>query len=665
MRHRLNDYVKELEEKLRKLQPDETRKENVEVETIKSQSPGRRSLKHDRAPAVPTYLDPLAELGVNKKYYNWDVVSIRKPQTHQQTYGTSSSFYYINQMTVYMNAVLREKLNHARLDTVYKPYHAGPDGDALHSSHDGSHLTASKDGFDLSRFAEETYLSGFWTDFDNVALIVSRDEFERRFDSLWQSFRALRLPSALVDVILALCMQRSAQISSTNLKHHGLQNPEVAGLWWHRRSQRLLVDDLEEPSIATFQCHLLSVMWLSNAGLHNTAHSVMASGIRVGIILGLHLETPETLSLEHREFRKRLWWTTYALEMKFAMDLGRPIAVNCKQVTCCLPSEKAPIPDSAKSALSYNIHLIKLLLAGRAVYITFYRRCAEELDSSGKETIYEDLAVLEECAKFLASNIIYLRTWAKHVPSALQTIPGKAFSVDDIKLDFSDSEIYIPLRRQSILLELHYHTMAMNLFRPFIAFSTSQRPAMPNTQTHALSCAKHAAAITSILEQTCTKSNYLDGMLEVWQWQWSAALSLVGYILAYPHNPVSPSVRRSIDTAISILRTCSKDVAAEVIHELVAKADALHPGVQHSCETVDSTNLAEQGTQSLETLVSGGLGWDFGDDFHNVAEGLDDLSGGSSVMCGAGSSFALEGLDCGDQSMFDLLDFEGVDNLEQ
>ncbi|KAL1604935.1 hypothetical protein SLS60_004476 [Paraconiothyrium brasiliense] len=648
MDYRLNECVKELQKKLRKLQPDETRKEEVEGEAIERPLPGIRSRIQDRVPAVPTYLDPLAELGVNKKYYNWDVVSVREPQTHQQTYGTSSSFYYINQMTVYMNAVLKEKLNHARLNTVYKPNYVGPDGAALHTS---------DDGFDMSRCAEETYLSGFWSDFDIVALIINRVEFDRYYDSLWQSFRAVRLASALVDVILALCMQRSAQISSENLEHRGLQNPEVAGSWWHRRSQRLLVDDLEEPSIATFQCHVLSVMWLSNAGLHNTAHSVMASGIRIGIILGLHLEPPESLPLEHREFRKRLWWTTYALEMKFAMDLGRPIAVNCKQVTCRLPSEKAPIPDSAKSASSFNLHLIKLLLAGRAVYITFYRQCAEELGLRGKETIFEDLKVLEACAEFLASNIVYLRTWAQHVPSALNTIPGRAFSVDDIKLNFSDDDINISLRRQSILLELHYHTVAMNLFRPFITFSTTQRPAMPSTQAHALSCAKHAVAITSILEQTCSKSSYLDGMLEVWQWQWSAALSLVGYVMAYPNNPFSPHVRRSVDTAILVLNSCSRDVAAEVILELVGKADTLHPGAQHSCENLDSANLAEQGTQSLDTLVSGGLDWNFGDGFNSMAGCVNDLPGGNGLMCGTGSSFALEGFDYGDQSMFDLLNF--------
>jgi hypothetical protein len=69
------------------------------------------------------------------------------------------------------------------------------------------------------------------------------------------------------------------------------------------------------------------------------AHSMLATGIRVAIILGLHLEPLPEIPAQHRDFRKRLWWTIYAGEMMMAMELGRPLAVNISQVTTSIPDD--------------------------------------------------------------------------------------------------------------------------------------------------------------------------------------------------------------------------------------------------------------------------------------------------------------------------------------
>ncbi|KAJ4290349.1 hypothetical protein N0V90_010565 [Kalmusia sp. IMI 367209] len=666
---RLNDRVKELEEKLEKMQPSENEENSRENEAAPPQVHEATSLESNLSYAFPVHLDPLAELGVNKKYYNWDVVSTRKSSFRQQTYGTSSSFYFINQMSAYMESALQEKHSDIRSACAYASNDSTPGREPRKSHGDVFRPTSPMNEGDLSRGAEEAYLAVFWKSSNNNIAILDQASFEAHYQSLWDSSRALRRSSALVDITLALCMQYQAQLSASTPSlattiQMDIIEPDKAGMWWHRRGQQLLTDDLEEPSIMTFQCHLLNVMWLSNSGLHNTAHSVMASGIRIGVVLGLHLEPPEDLLVEQREFRRRIWWIAYALEMKFAMDLGRPLAVNCSQVTCRLPSEEGLITGGSKSVVLLTVQFVKLLLATRAVYVTFYRQCANELSKSGKNSIYQDPAVLEECAKFLSSKMIYLRTWVQHVPSVLRPKRkngDETFSTDELALEF-DTSVGGPKMREGIILEIYYHNMAMSLVRPFIVFSAKQGTMIPNTEVHALSCVKHAIAITDILYQVCTRSNYLDGRIEVWQWQWAAALSLIGYLLAYPNKPTTPVAREALDTAVSVLEFQSKPAAAEVVRELLAKADVLSRAQNPDALTNNRTLPGVDNVQISEMPISD-LGWDFDFGTDTVGGLQYSLSNGTELAFMADPASVPEDIDASDQSMFDFLNFEGLEDV--
>lgn len=619
------------------------------------------------APVMPVHLDPLAELGVNKKYYNWDVVSTRKSSLQQQTYGTSSSIYFTRQMIMYMDVCDGTKTPEVCSSQVYTPSESTYHCDASRGCISSGSMVRYRD---LSRHTEEVYLSSFWKFSQLTAPILARDSFETYYDALWNHSRALRDPSALVDIMLALCIQYEAQSSPNSPQHQVPENllggtPDSAGLWWYRRSQQLLVDDLEEPSIATFQGYLLSVIWLSNAGRHNTAHSVMASAIRIGIILGLHLEPAKSLSFQQREFQKRLWWVTYALEMKFAMELGRPLAINCKQVTCTLPSDNIVVPQLDRKELLFSIHLIKLLLTSRAVYITFYRQCAEELNKSEKESIYEDLEVLEHCAKFMASRIAYLRTWARNVPSVLhiKRKNTQPYCVDSLDFIFDDSFENLA-NRWNIFLELHYHTMALSLFRPFINFSINHRSIMPYTHQHALSCMKHALAITSILQQMCINSRYFKRFLEVWHWQWSAALTLVGYILAYPDSSTAADARVSIDIALLVLKSCGQYAAAEVICQLIERAASFNPETRRTTGNDTLRCASEQVyTGAINWSEASPSEWDINQSASTIDGAFGSLSTSSTAGDILGSLSALGDLDAADQNVFEFLHFDDLGAL--
>ena len=650
----MNTRVQELEQTLFSLRPTTSDDLTVE-ETSETDYVSEATLLPGMPSVLPAHLDPLSELGTNRRYYNWDVIFTEKPNRHQQTYGTSSTFYFLRRMLRYMDNLDSQKNSGTSLLYTHKPSTSTHHGGLTGNDHE-----QTIGGCDLSRPTEEASLSNFWGLSDLTAAILVRSDFESYYDTLWSSTRALRSPSALVDIMLALCLQYEAQSSWSRYRTESLLTgdyaaPNTAGMWWYRRSQQMFIDDLEEPSIATFQCHLLSVMWLSNAERHNTAHSVMASGIRIGIVLGLHLEPPQSLSLDESEFRKRLWWCTYALEMKFAMELGRPLAVNCKQVTCTLPTENTATSSGQETELSFVLHLIKLVLATRAVYITFYRRCAEELSGSGKESIYDDPDVLERCAKFMTSRATYIRTWARHVPSILhaERNSGQPFCMNDPRSasDFPAEDF--PSRR-NIVLELQYHNMALSIFRPFIAFPTGPHPKMANTEMHALSCAKHAIAMTYIIREVCVHTDYFYGSLDVWQWQYSAAVSLVGYVLAYPTCSVATDARTSIEIAIFVLQFGGRQAAAEAIRELIERVDLPNCKAQIPKAARGygpDLPVVHAPEREIDTYTQ------------RMGGPFDSVSNSMTPGHMAESMLALDDFDVEDCSIFDFLSFDACENF--
>ncbi|KAF2873553.1 fungal-specific transcription factor domain-containing protein [Massariosphaeria phaeospora] len=582
---RLKERVKELEEKLRTCQTE------PQVDMPEDDNPSKVTQ------SLPANLDPLNQHGGNRKYYNWDVVSTRTASSNEQCYGSSSSFYFISQMTAYLDTALQQRHSQIQLQTASgcfsSPVNAGKRGFA----HSLLNLEQPVAEYCLTRLQEEYFVSLYWTSYHCVYPVIDSAEFAAHHRSLWETSATIRQPSALVDIVLAISMQYAATSTPSfparpDLQHIYLGDPTIAGRWFYRRCQSFLTDELEGPSITTFQCYLLSVVWLCNASFQNMAHSVMAIGIRTGIILGLHLEPPEHLPPAIRQFRKRLWWTMYTLEMKFAMDLGRPLAVNISQVNCGLPDEPQNLDVThlrqEPHLTSFSIQFIKLILATRGIYITFYHKCGEILGKTDQRNLSQDRASLEACAAFLKTKASYLHTWLQQVPEALKTprtSMGEPFTTDRSTLDFQAFDHHPAgnhFPRQALFLELLYHSLSMNLYRPFITFHasrpTSTRPSV--VESHALSCVNHAITITSIIDQVLEELGAQCQWNETFQWQWNALLSLIGYILAYPAGPATPTARRALSTSITVFERLSRSFAsavsaADVARDLAAKADLL------------------------------------------------------------------------------------------
>lgn len=539
----------------------------------------------------------------------------------------------------------------------------------------GEGLTAAQEGY---------FISLFWHSFHSLLQAVDEVEFWAHYKSLWTEDGTSRKPSALVDIVVALCMQCGIAFKPRNETSMGLKidadnnDATIAGRWLYRRAQTLITDELESPSMTTLQCLLLSVSYLCCASFHNMSHSTLALAIRTAQTLGIHLEPPKDIPQAQRELRKRLWWALYVVESKTCMKLGRPWSVQLSEVTCSLPADdqenalllKTDFIPVGKDItwLSYSLHNARLVLAARAVHVPFYDKCADILSSNGGKSFYTDNQSLEKCAEFLLLRMEYLHSWLRGVPEALKTkrtCGTKPFSPGKLVLDI---EPFAPvwLQRQRLYLEILYHILCMSLYRPFISFSPSSNA--PLAEQNAKSSVNHAMAITHIIYQSLSETDILSGWPEVYQWQWNATLTLIGYTLAYPLCPITYSVREAINSAIVSLQIFGRSMAVaasavNVAQDLTSKADYLIERRQRGYKTPPVTTDSNPGDISVyqpyngvslndsqpveETVVPGTDAppeidyMDLMDESMNIAFNMDYFNGLDPVAADPGNMFEL------------------------
>ncbi|RAK84159.1 hypothetical protein BO79DRAFT_203392 [Aspergillus costaricaensis CBS 115574] len=584
---------------------------------------------------------------------SWEGILTRSGHSSQaQWYGLSSAFYFIGRMNAYLGAVLGQPQDERQLQpnsasrTFTNPISAQRDTtDGLPAPGIADNLES---GNYLTGMQEDYFLDLFWQSYHPTYQILDERDFREHYRSLWAESSTRRQSSALVDIILALCMQYGLACAprgeGSSVSHPGsvdVNDASIAGRQYYRRSQTLLMSELESPSIATLQCHIFSVVYLCNASFQNMAHTTLALAVRTAHILGLHLDPPEDLPRPQQELRRRIWWTLYTVESKTCMKLGRPWSAPDVVASCQLPShghELARLSGTNIASYGGNVtwltysHLTStLILAAQTVYRAFYNTCSEIMATHKVKNLYANLDALEAAAKSLIPPIKNLHDWVQDVPIAMKTKrkdAGEPFSTDRSALEL---ERFAPmwLQRQRILLELLYHNQCMNFYRPFITFPStahlsvaeasivSPSTSTPTAEDHAVSCLNHAMTITQILRQILTRTDILSGWYEAYQWQWNATLALVGFLLAFPLHPATQSARTSIDVAVAVLEMFGRNFAvaasaANVARGLTAKADILiarfttmpvsDPGV------VDNLVLPDSPSAMFPNTLAGAMG---------------------------------------------------------
>lgn len=531
--------------------------------------------QNDQLPhAIPSRNDADSERSL------WDGVHIRTARSAQETwYGPSSMHYFIRRTTNSLGATLQQTLaTYGMLPVgvnklIYTPAPSEEEATSQLRQMTGEAIVDSTTTGDyLTPTQEEYFLSLYWQSYHTGLFpILDEVDFKEQYRSLWTSSNGTeRQPSALVDIILAMCMQYG--ISKLPATRQGVftgdQDATIAGRWHYRRCQMLLANELESPSISTLQCHLLCTIFLCSASFQNMADSACALAVRNAYMLGLHLEPPQTMPLKERELRKRLWWAIHLLDSKIGMKLGRPFLLHDTHSRPSLPGDSSELamlsgsdfapPGDNVTWLSFNLQGVKLFSAARAVHTKFYE---SDLRIGHGQTMWDDPQVLESCAELLRPVTNIMDEWVRGVPCALKTkrkdqdsnnnrITGIPFSTDSPALDI---EQFAPawLQHQRIVLELTYHNLCINLHRPFISF-VHTTVATPIADGAARKCAAHAIAMAHIIYQVLTSTSILDGWHEAFQFQWNAAVALVGFASAYPGDFLTLAVKEAINVSISV-----------------------------------------------------------------------------------------------------------------
>ncbi|KAJ4202056.1 hypothetical protein NW759_015444 [Fusarium solani] len=590
---RLKAKVKELENELQ-------RERSARVSSSETQ----------REEAPPPFTTPpqSTELQPSAKTKYWDGIHIRPARSpHGAWFGPSSLYYFTHRLGTFLNAQADNMLVHlaSNLELLGQPN--PPD--------DSSRLLAplaeiNNSAVYLTSIQEGYFISLFWQSYHtSLYSVLDEASFKSHYQSLYTNVPPgnSRRPSALVDIVIAMCMQYGTSKLPRGEQGNLAQDYDatMAGRWYYRRAQALLACEVQSPSISTLQCQLLCAAYVCSGSFHNMADSISGLAVRTAYTLGLHIDPPPSMAEPERQMRRRLWWSVFELDTLVGLKLGRPFLVQDSHVMPELPSDSldaailsgstfAPIANDT-TWLSFNLNRVKLYRIARTIHNATY---SHDLGLANGKTVYEYPNRLEDLANAIYPLTKQLEDWIKQVPSSLKTgrkEQGKAFSMDGSLLDI---EQYAPnwLQRQRLLLELEYCHIYANLNRPFISFTTHQAPGCRGYEMAGRS-ASHAIELCNITHQILSGTPLLHGCHQVFQWQWNGAMTLVGFVVAYPQHALTPAARGAIKLAVSSLEIFGTGFeaaakAAVIVRTLSSNLDSVMDGlaVAHNSDATMSNS---------------------------------------------------------------------------
>ncbi|RAH78839.1 hypothetical protein BO86DRAFT_391464 [Aspergillus japonicus CBS 114.51] len=522
-----------------------------------------------RKPPVEIQVEPRSEPHQNATpHLPWGGIHFRPARSSNSLWlGPSSLYSYIQRISGFLSLQLDQEQPAHQLLPISASDNKLLDRPTIDSTKSLNPPLSPTTSVYLTPLQEDFFINHFWQTY-HVSLfpIINEAQFKQHYASLWTAGGKERRPSALVDIVVAMCMQYHISTLPADSQSGLLdgQDALVAGRWHYWRGQTLLAYELESPSIATLQCHLLCAVYLCGGSFHNMMDSTVSLAVRTAYILGLHVDPPASLPESDRELRRRLWWAVYVMDSRAGMKLGRPFMLpdRSRQAMPQLPSDTLATAASSGSAfvpigedttwLSFHRYQTTLYMTIRDAYNALF---TADLHLDEGQTIWDDPAALETGAEILAQHTTRTTQWAESVPRALRlqregTGSDRAFATGDTRLVF---EPFTPpwLQRQCVLLELTYHHQCTNLYRPAISFQCSPPPG-GHAETLARRCAAHAIAVSQLLHQVMDETSLVNGWHDAFYMQWNAGMTLLGFLMVYPHGPIAPEARAAIGQAVAV-----------------------------------------------------------------------------------------------------------------
>ncbi|ESZ98425.1 hypothetical protein SBOR_1206 [Sclerotinia borealis F-4128] len=187
-------------------------------------------------------------------------------------------------------------------------------------------------------------------------MLFHRRSFEHRYDLMWsqldiqvQDFE----PGWLCSVIMALVLGAQA------LEPHDDTYLELIRryvVWVEEHVYQLQCSS----TLVNVQALLLLQLYQHNLSERNTAFMMLGAASRMAMNLGMHHEGAiNDLDPIEREVRRRVWWTIYIHEHNACTILGRPCAIDDREVSACFPDEDL-LDGSACVPKNYVAEFVRL-----------------------------------------------------------------------------------------------------------------------------------------------------------------------------------------------------------------------------------------------------------------------------------------------------------------
>ena len=171
---------------------------------------------------------------------------------------------------------------------------------------------------------------------------------------------------------------------------------------------------------------------------------------------------------------------------------------------------------------------------------------------------------------------------------------------------------------------------------------------------------KKKAALTHIMHQVLISTSILANWLEAFQWQWNAAMTLVGIVLAIPHDDSTGAARSTIDLSVAVLESFGNSFAVtagapSILGKLCAKVDVLIENGQGKKavwleKTQVVTNYQEVGEQSPMDGNPAAL------------PSIDDPMGFFNVTAAEFRGLSAQSIEIMATEMYDDVDLSGMDD---
>jgi len=301
-------------------------------------------------------------------------------------------------------------------------------------------------------------------------LYACNEEFGSR--EITSSTRSLEFISVLF-MVLAIGSQfadvednEDAQHSSSSQESHQFNNAKLSevvissnpGWVFYEVARSLLPDVISGSSMTSVQACVLQGIFLFSTNARDVAYNMLGLAMRIAINMGMHRSiSPSTLHPHVAELRNRLWWSLYTAERLFAVEMGRPLAIDDSEIDAPFPVD---VPDlqtgDAPGNVDNQIALAQLCqIMGKIVRTVF--------PSSRSHMNGQVLCVAS--FKHIKSE---LSQWERKLPQSLKLVNNFSRSVAHIHLTYHQAMILLTRTSLNHMVAKDQHTMLSTATIEFI-----------------------------------------------------------------------------------------------------------------------------------------------------------------------------------------------------